>query len=127
MTGTPMQNNFEEFFSMVDFVKPKFLGNWNEFSNAFSKPISDGIYKSNHKYDARLMNERSSVLHQMLDLCIHRLDASVLKHMIPPKEEYVLHIRQTAIQLKLYEVKCFIVVLNSFNSIVRLSLNLYIV
>lgn len=106
LTGTPMQNNIDEFYWMIEFVKPNLLGTRDEFSNAFSKPISNGIYKSD-RLDTRIMNERSYILHQVIDSCVHRLDESVLKSMVPPKKEYVLHIRLTPIQIKLYEVKIY--------------------
>jgi SNF2 family DNA or RNA helicase len=41
LTGTPVQNNLEELFSVVQFVTPGYLGTVQEFQALYSKPIAD--------------------------------------------------------------------------------------
>ena len=57
--GTPIQNNLEEFFQMVDFVNPGVLGSLSGFNNVFTKTIAASRDK-NAKTDAKLMGETRS-------------------------------------------------------------------
>ena len=40
LTGTPIQNNLDELFAVINFVVPGYLGTLDEFQRNFSKVIS---------------------------------------------------------------------------------------
>lgn len=104
LTGTPLQNNLNEYYCMVQFVKPNLLGKYNEYLNRFVNPITNGQYTDSTPYDIQMMKRRSHILHKLLDGCVQRRDYSVLAPFLPPKQEYVLYIRLTKLQVDLYKV-----------------------
>ena len=103
LTGTPLQNNLSEYFAMVDFVKPKLLGTYNEFRNRFVNPITNGQASDSTERDVRIMKKRSFILNDLLKGCLQRLDYNVLVPFLQPKYEYVLCICLTDFQKKLYK------------------------
>ncbi|CAN9501704.1 unnamed protein product [Ophioblennius macclurei] len=102
LTGTPMQNNLIEYHCMVNFIKRNLLGSLKEFRNRFINPIQNGQCADSTPKDVRVMKKRAHVLHAMLAGCVQRRDYSELTQFLPPKYEYVLAVRVTPLQFKLY-------------------------
>ncbi|XP_017857412.1 PREDICTED: transcriptional regulator ATRX homolog isoform X1 [Drosophila arizonae] len=103
LTGTPIQNNLKEYYSMVNFIKPLYLGTEKEFANLYANPIKNGQHKDSSKKDITVMKQRSYVLHKKLSKFVQRKEAELLKTFLPQKFEYVLFIPMTAVQNTLYE------------------------
>lgn len=45
-----VQNNLKEYWCMINFAYPNFLGNMQEFEMNFEKPIRDGLMKGVTEY-----------------------------------------------------------------------------
>lgn len=103
LTGYPLQNNLLEYWCMVDFVRPNYLGTKTEFSNMFERPIQNGQCIDSTPQDKRLMRYRAHVLHSLLEGFVQRRSHAVLQSALPEKEEYVLLLRFTPFQRKLYD------------------------
>ncbi|CAF3826502.1 unnamed protein product [Rotaria magnacalcarata] len=116
LTGTPMQNNLKEYFSMVNFCKPNFLGTNYEFSYQFRTPIEAGQHRDSSPKDVALMRRRVYALSQRLQAIIHRRDFEVLRSFLPPKFEYTIKIKCRPMQRKLYETYLMLQNSNAINT-----------
>jgi hypothetical protein len=78
LTGTPLQNNCKEYFTMLDFVRPHFLGSETEFNNRFDAPIRNGQCLDSTPGDVKLMKSRIHVLYKKLEPLVHRVEYDML-------------------------------------------------
>lgn len=102
LTGYPLQNNLMEYWCMVDWVRPNYLGTDKDFANMFEKPIKNGQCIDSTYEDRRKMRYRAHVLYQMLRGFVQRRSQSILKNSLPTKIEYVFLIAMTPIQRQLF-------------------------
>jgi len=104
LTGSPLQNNLNEYHCMTSFVKPSLLGTIKEFRNRFVIPINNGQHADSTEADVQYMKKRAHVLHKTLAGCVQRMDYTIIKPLIPPKYEFVISIRLSDLQQKLYKM-----------------------
>ena len=89
---------------MVSFIKPSLLGSQQEYINRFVNPIQNGQHRDSNEDDVRLMKRRACVLHELLTGFVDRKDYFILKEYLPPKFEYIINIRMSDLQSRLYEI-----------------------
>lgn len=92
LTGTPIENNLEELWSLFEFLMPGLLGNAEQFRTAFRVPIERG------DDEQRLMLLRQRVA----PFVLRRVKESVAKDL-PPKTELVRSVELCDEQRDLYE------------------------
>jgi RAD54-like protein 2 len=102
LTGYPLQNNLIEYWCMVDFVRPSYLGSKAEFSNMFERPIINGQCMDSTREDVKLMRYRSHVLHSLLEGFVQRRGHDVFLNSLPKKQEFIISLKMTPIQKELY-------------------------
>lgn len=103
LTGTPVQNNLNEYFAMVDWIKPNLLGTVKEFNNLYANPIKDGQHQDSTNQMIRKMKQRSFILYKKLSKFVQRKEAMVLREFLPEKYEYCIFVPLTPVQEELYE------------------------
>lgn len=103
LTGTPLQNNLMEYWTMVNFVRPGLLGTAKEFKEKFEGPIQNGQHADSERSEVVLMKKRTHILNGLLNQMIHRRGYDVLAQYLPRKHEYIVSVRLSALQIALYK------------------------
>ena len=78
LTGTPIQNNLHEMWSLFDYVCPRLLGTSRQFIKEFETPIRVGSHKKASKEEVRFGRELASQLRQIIDPYFLRREKSVI-------------------------------------------------
>ena len=102
LSGTPIQNNLTEFFSMVDFVNPGLLGTFKMFTKEFEKPIVKSRQPHASRKDKEKGEAREEELQNLTSMFILRRTAEILAKHLPPKTEYVIFCNPTPSQADIY-------------------------
>jgi hypothetical protein len=71
MTGYPLQNNLEEYYCMIDFIYPGYLGTMSEFCNAYKNPI-ERFYEDISPAERFISRRQLYKLRRILADLIHR-------------------------------------------------------
>lgn len=104
LSGTPIQNNVLELWSLFDFLMPGFLGTEKSFNEQFSKPIiaSRNSSKTSAKEQEAATLALEALHKQVLPFLLRRLKEDVLNDL-PPKiiQDYYCDLNDK--QRKLYE------------------------
>ncbi|XP_027716934.1 DNA excision repair protein ERCC-6 isoform X1 [Vombatus ursinus] len=105
LSGSPMQNNLKELWSLFDFVFPGKLGTLPVFMEQFSVPITMGGYSNASSVQVKTAYKCACVLRDAINPYLLRRMKSDVKMSVslPDKNEQVLFCRLTDEQRKVYQ------------------------
>lgn len=98
LTGTPLQNDLMELWSLMHFLMPHIFQSHQEFKDWFSNPISVMV-EGQEKVNKEVVDRLHNVLRPFL---LRRLKRDVEKQL-PSKHEHVIYCRLSRRQRNLYE------------------------
>lgn len=103
LSGTPIQNNVLELWSLFDFLMPGFLGTEKVFQERFAKPIAASRFSKSSSKEQEAGALAIEALHkQVLPFLLRRLKEEVLDDL-PPKILQNYYCDLSELQRKLFE------------------------
>ncbi|KAI4138454.1 MAG: hypothetical protein L6R39_006777, partial [Caloplaca ligustica] len=102
LTGTPLQNNLSELWSLLNFLIPEVFSDLEhfeaifDFSDTHDKDGQENVLKQGKKQE--LIDSLHAILKPFL---LRRVKVDVEDHL-PPKREYILYAPLTSLQKELY-------------------------
>ncbi|XP_043991982.1 DNA excision repair protein ERCC-6 isoform X1 [Gambusia affinis] len=105
LSGSPMQNNLKELWSLFDFVFPGKLGTLPVFMEQFSVPITMGGYSNASPVQVQTAFKCACVLRDTINpYLLRRMKDDVKANLsLPDKNEQVLFCRLTEEQRQVYQ------------------------
>ncbi|RLN60208.1 hypothetical protein BBJ28_00003717 [Nothophytophthora sp. Chile5] len=102
LSGTPMQNDLEEFFAMVDFTNPNILGSPSEFRKHYLGPILIGREPDSSDHEREVAQSCSAKLCEIVNQFILRRGNILNAKHLPPKLMQVICCPLSPLQEQLY-------------------------
>ncbi|KAF2007805.1 hypothetical protein P154DRAFT_453030 [Amniculicola lignicola CBS 123094] len=102
LSGTPIQNDLSEYFSLLNFANPNYLGTRNDFRKQFENPILRGRDSLASDTDRKKGDERLSELLTLVNKFIIRRTNDILSKYLPVKYEHVVFCNLAPFQKDLY-------------------------
>lgn len=104
LTGTPLQNDLKELWSLLNLLLPEVFDNRKAFHDWFSKPFQR---ETQNAEDDWLETEKKVIiihrLHQILEPFMLRRRVEDVEGSLPPKISIILRCRMSAIQGTIYD------------------------
>lgn len=93
LSGTPIENNLSELWSLFSFLNPGMFGSFRSFSDEFARPIERDANQG-----------RAALLRRTINPCILRRTKEQVATELPPKTETVQYTDMEPAQRRLYEI-----------------------
>ncbi|KAJ1485931.1 P-loop containing nucleoside triphosphate hydrolase protein [Baffinella frigidus] len=106
LSGTPMQNDLEEFYAMVDFTNPGALGDEKYFRRYFQSPILHGREPDASDAEREKGNAAQGALSNLVNCFLLRRTNELLSQHLPPKIVQNVCCKATPLQVEIYKAVC---------------------
>ena len=100
LTGTPVENNVIELWSLIDILMPGILGRRGDFSRRYGRQIEEGSAVLGAQEE---VGEAMDRLQRLIRPLILRRTKRAVAPELPPKEEFVDYVEAGKKQAELYE------------------------
>ncbi|ODV82457.1 uncharacterized protein CANTADRAFT_24960 [Suhomyces tanzawaensis NRRL Y-17324] len=121
LTGTPIQNDLVEFFTIINFLNPGVLGDFKSFQRDFINPIlrsrDVNCYDPDVKKTGEIISNRLITITKQFIL---RRTQSILSSYLTSRTDVVLFVPPTEVQTRLFD---YITRLKKFNQLLNDSSN----
>ena len=102
LSGTPIQNDLMEYFSLLNFANPNLLGTRNDFRKRYEIPILRGRDGAGTDTDRKKGDECLAELLTLVNKFIIRRTNDILSKYLPVKYEHVVFCSLAPFQMDLY-------------------------
>lgn len=102
LSATPVQNNLVEIYSLITFLQPNILGNYDTFLREYDNPIRKGSMANANYEDICIAASLAQRLANKLKPYILRRLKSDVERSLPPKVEHLVFVRLSDVQEQLY-------------------------
>ncbi|KAG0045043.1 hypothetical protein BGZ83_009717 [Gryganskiella cystojenkinii] len=103
LTGTPLQNNLEELWSLLHFLMPELFGDLDAFEQFFNFEDINNAEGQERILGQEKNHNVISTLHQILQPFLLRRIKTDVEQSLPKKKEYVIYCPLTPSQKEWYD------------------------
>ncbi|XP_027028166.2 DNA repair and recombination protein RAD54B [Tachysurus fulvidraco] len=102
LTGTPVQNDLHEFYSIIEFVNPGILGTSAAYRKIYEEPILKSRQPTCTEEERCIGEERAAELARLTSAFTLRRTQEIINCFLPGRLEWTVFCRPTELQVQLY-------------------------
>ncbi|XP_035989480.1 DNA repair and recombination protein RAD54B [Fundulus heteroclitus] len=102
LTGTPVQNDLQEFYAIIEFVNPGILGSTTAYRKVYEEPILRSRQPSCTEDERVLGEERAAELSRLTGMFTLRRTQEIINRYLPPRLDWTLFCMPSPLQQQLY-------------------------
>ncbi|KAL6059638.1 DNA repair and recombination protein RAD26-like [Balamuthia mandrillaris] len=103
LTGTIMQNNLQELWTLLNWAEPHCLGSLDHVRECYINPILHGQKQDATRREIALGRRASNQFNKLIKKLICRRDKTLIKDMLPSKDDNIVFCPLSELQVAAYK------------------------